>query len=149
MADSGEERLIEYIRGELAAARLGSLTIVHSVYDEPHFGNGGVWAYLAPLILRFTLDRSQWLLDLASEVEPVRFHMFVDVDIAMGWVSPEIVYARTAFETISVELPKIQANLEQLREAFARPNWIATRQRIEEASRLRGETNAARYERQH
>jgi hypothetical protein len=76
------EKVTKYLR------RCGlRFEVCHELYDPDNFGNAIVICKAGTLLLRFTRDRSQDVLELASIKTPNRFYFFGDIEIGMGWKS--------------------------------------------------------------
>lgn len=144
----GQSVYPDAVRDELRRSGLGEAELVSSEpEDEASFGDTSVVFRVGPLLLRFTRDRGQQFVDIASESSPTDFYQFCDVEIAMGWRSVEDVLAEGSPETIESVLRCVEANLRVLMKAFSKDGEQTTGSRIQEAARRRGEAQTAELRR--
>lgn len=136
--------LVNVVQNSLREAGLGDAEPVSAAPDSPAFGDTAAVFRLGPLLLRFTRERGQEFVDLASQSEPETFHQFDDVDIAMGWRSVDEVLAKRGPEPIVAVLQRVKTNFAVLREAFSGDRERLTRARVERAARDRGQAFTAR-----
>src|SRR5262245_65487390 len=101
---------VDIVQSRLSGAGLGDAELVSATLESAAFGDTTAVFRIRPLLLRFTRDRGQEFVDLASQSEPGTFHHFDDVDIAMGWRSVEEVLARRGSGPIAAVLRAIRAS---------------------------------------
>ncbi len=127
------------IAARIGAAGLGDVELVSEMPDSSSFGDAEAVFRLGPLILRFSMDRGQELVDVAFGHMPERFFLIDDVDIALGWKSIDEVVSRPEPERLESVLGRLAAHRPELSEAFSGRLSRRTRARIERAERDRGE----------
>ena len=135
---------VDIVQSRLSGAGLGDAELVSATPESAAFGDTTAVFRIRPLLLRFTRERGQEFVDLASQSEPDTFHQFDDVDIAMGWRSVDEVLAKRKPEPIAAVLRRIKANLAVLGDAFSGDRERLTRARVERAARERGHAFTAR-----
>ncbi len=139
----GQSKYPDAVRAELRRAGLGEAELVSSEPEAEAFGDTSVVFQIGPLLLRFTRERGQQFIDIASQLSSTGFHQFDDVEIAMGWRSVDDVLAKRSPEPIEIVLRRVEANLSVLMEAFSKERERLTGSRVEEAARKRGEAFTA------
>ena len=135
---------VDIVQSRLSEAGLGDAELVSAAPESAAFGDTTATFRIRPLLLRFTRERGQEFVDLASQSEPDTFHQFDDVDMAMGWRSVDEVLAKRKPEPIAAVLRRIKANLAVLGDAFSGDRERLTRARVERAARERGHAFTAR-----
>jgi hypothetical protein len=135
---------VEEIQEALAQSGLSDAELVSTTPETAPFADTAAVFRVGPLLLRFTRERGQAFVDLASQVEPTTFHQFDDVDVAMGWRSTDDVLAKREPEPIHAVLRRVSANLGALGDAFSGDQERLTRARVEKAARERGVAFTAR-----
>lgn len=123
----------------LSDAGLEPATLESEVYDEKEFGNAEAVFTLGSLRLRFLRDRGQVFLELGSTVEPRRFFLVDDVEVAMGWTKAEDVLAKHDPDDLKEVVARVGAKREELEQALSLPAWPQSIQRFESAAKKRGE----------
>ena len=127
------------IMTRLAAAGVTDARLISARSEPEYFGNAIAVVSVAHLVLRFSLDRSEEMLDVAFDDAPDRFFQIDDVDVAMGWKSLEDVFARSGTENLDVVIHRFSAHQSELVAALSGPGARFARARIERAARERGE----------
>jgi hypothetical protein len=135
---------IDSIKRALTGAGLGDAEFVSAFPEAAAFGDTAAVFRVGSLLLRFTRERGQAFIALASEAEPETFHQFDDVDLAMGWRSIDEVLAKREPEPIDAVLQRVSVNIGTLYDAFSGDRERLTRARVQRAARERGEALAAR-----
>lgn len=135
---------VEEIQDALAEAGLSDAQFVFGSPEATALGDTVAVFHIGPLLLRFTRERGQAFIDLASQAEPTVFHQFDDVDVAMGWRSTDEVLAKREPEPIHAVLRRVSENLGALCDAFAGNQERLTRARLEKAKSERGQAFVAR-----
>lgn len=131
-------------RLSLDEAGFGNAELVSTVRDSTAFGDAWAVFCIDTVLLRFTRDRGQVFVDLATPSAPETFHQIDDVGIAMRWWSVAEVLARSEPEPIGAVLRRLKANFGGVCEAFSGDRERLTRARVERAARERGEAFKAR-----
>lgn len=131
----------------LESAGFTGATLRSAAPPDAHFGNAQAIFRVGSLLLRFTRDRGQDFLDIAACVEPAHFHQFDDVAIAMGWTTIDRVNSKAEPEALAEVLAKLKKRFVDLEKAFAADQEPATRQKFEQAARLRREAMIRRLRR--
>ena len=108
------------------------------------FGDAMATFRLDPLLMRAVRDRGEEFLDIGCTVDPGTFFQYDDVEIAMGWQSIEVVLARQTPEPLGAVLERVAQRLRELQEAFSPGHFEATRSRLRQAEKQRGDAFAAR-----
>lgn len=137
------ESLMRTVVNEARGAGL-DLRLVSSDVEQDDIGDGEVVFLVEPIFLKFSRDRGQDFVDLAPVAHPDPFHMFDDVEIALGWKSVDEILAKQEPEPLSKVLGRIAARMDELRNAFAPERAATTIQQIQSASRSRGEAFMAK-----
>lgn len=121
--------------------------LLNETSDRQSFGNAQATFRLGPLLLRFVRDRGEEFLDIASDAAADRFHLFDDVEIAMGWKSTDEVLAKNQPEPLEDVLKRIKTRLDELQKAFSGNQERFTRAKVERAAKERGEAFVRRLQR--
>src|SRR5688572_17876206 len=111
--------IVEEIQNALAEAGLSDAQFVSALPQSAAFGDTAAVFRVGPLLLRFTTERGQAFIDLASLGEPTTFHQLDDVDVAMGWRSTDEVLAKREPEPIHAVLRRVSENFGALCDAFS------------------------------
>ena len=119
---------------EMQAAGL-PFDLVSECYYPHSFGNAIVILRIPPMLLKFSRDRLQEFLDIASINSPDQWHLFHDVKIAMGWATIESVVAMQDVEPLADVVRCVALNIAELRTAFAGNLNRFVRARMERAAR--------------
>lgn len=146
-ASNSTALLANEIRKRLTDAGLGDAKLVSESAAPAPFGDATAIFGMGPLLLRFTRDRGQEFVDLASVEEPTVFHQFDDVEIAMGWRSIDDVLAKREPDSIGSVLSRIKANLSVLLQEFSAGQVRSSTARVQLAARARGDEYLARLRR--
>lgn len=136
--------LVDIVHSRLSEAELGDAELVSATPTSAAFGDTAAVFRIGTLLLRFTFERGQEFVDLASQLQPETFHQLDDVDIATGWRSVDEVLAKREPEPISAVLQHVKANFAVLCDAFSGDRERLTRVRVERAARERGQAFTAR-----
>lgn len=120
--------------------------LIGETSDRQHFGNAQATFRLDPLLLRFVRDRGEAFLDIASDTAAERFHLFDDVEIAMGWKSIDEVLAKNQPEPLEDVLNRIKKRLDELQKAFSGNQERFTRAKVERAAQERGQAFVRRLQ---
>jgi len=136
--------LVDIVQSRLNEVGLGDAEFVSATPESAAFGDAVAVFRIGPLLLRFTCERGQEFVDVASQLEPETFYQFDDVDIAMGWRSVDEVLAKREPEPIGAVLQRVKANFVILGDAFSGDRERLTRARVERATRERGQAFTAR-----
>ena len=135
---------VEEIQNALAEAGLSDAQFVSTSPQTVEFGDTAAVFRVGPLLLRFTTERGQAFIDLASLAEPTVFHQFDDVDVALGWRSTDEVLAKREPEPIHAVLRRVSTNLSALCDAVSGDQERLMRARVQKAARERGQAFTAR-----
>lgn len=127
----------------LSDVGLRDVDLLRDRYDSGSFGNGEAVFQIGKLVVRFTRDRGQDFIDVASKSQPDKFYQFDDVDLAMGWTSIDRVLAKSAPEEPRSVLTRLARHFAHLEDAFSGEQERLTRARIEKAAKARGEAFVA------
>jgi hypothetical protein len=137
-------QFVEEMQDALSKAGLSDAELVSTSPQTAAFGDTAAVFRVGQLLLRFTRERGQAFIDLASQAAPTTFHQFDDVDVAMGWRSTEEVLAKREPEPVHSVLGRVSGNLGVLCDAFSGDQERLMRARVQKAARERGEAFAAR-----
>jgi hypothetical protein len=136
--------LVSAAQSALSEVGLGEAELVSAAPDSPAFGDTEAVFRIGPLLLRFTRERGQEFIDLASQSEPETFHR------SMTWISQWAGGQLTRFwqkhepEPIGAVLQRLKTNFAILRDAFSGDRSVSTRAHVERAARDRWQAFAAR-----
>jgi hypothetical protein len=128
----------------LMAAGLRDAELQSLTYEPAHFGNGEAIFRVGALLLRIVRDRSQDLLDVASNVVPTQFHPVEDIEVAMGWKAMSEILTRKEPEQLDPVLSRLARHFDELSDALSGDRERLTRARIEKATRERGQAFISR-----
>ena len=144
MKPQSTPHFVEEIQEALAQSGLSEAQLVSTTPETAAFADTAAVFRVGPLLLRFTRERGQAFVDLASQAEPATFHQFDDVDVAMGWRSTDEVLAKREPEPIQSVLLRVSTHFDALSAAFSGDQERLTRARAQKAARERGEAFTAR-----
>jgi hypothetical protein len=111
-----------------------SFEVCSESYYPDSFGNAIVLCKAGTLLLKFMRDRSQDMLELASTRSPDCFHIFIDVEIAMGWKSLDEVKALEDVPPVEDEVRRLAENFDELSIAIGGDPARFTRARLMRAA---------------
>jgi hypothetical protein len=93
--------------------------LVTARYDKVNFGNAEVVFEIDSVWMHFYRDRGQDFVEIGLKSDPQRYHVFDNVQIAMGWKSVDEVVCKKEPDALEYVLACVKINFEDLKAALA------------------------------
>lgn len=148
MSGQAEEDFARDVGHRMLEAGLAGAKLVSPGPAPGAFGDAIATFRLDALLMRAVRDRGEEFLDIGCTEDPGVFFQYDDVEIAMGWQSIEEVLARQTPEPLGAVLERVARRLRELQTAFSPGHYEATRSRVRQAEKKRGEAFVARLREQ-
>jgi hypothetical protein len=123
---------------QLAEAGIESAQLLSTRYEREVFGDGEAVFRVGSLLVRFSRERGQYLLDIATANAADDFYPFEDVEAALGWRPLAEVVSGTASDQIRDVLRRFRLRRDEIERALSGPNGADCRANIKEVAAQRG-----------
>ncbi len=123
---------VEEIKQELAKIGINNAILIDESYYPQSFGNAEAIFEVGGLILRFTRDKGQNFVDLASSHSPTHYYLFTDVSVAMGWEILNDVINMDEPISLNKALTYFKNNFNDLYRAFSDKEIMQTNAKIKD-----------------
>lgn len=121
----------------LRSAGFSNVSLLRTSPESAAFGDSEVVFNIDGFVLRFTRDRGEEFVDLASARTPADFHQVYDVEQALGWMPVDASPARLGPAPLTEVLSRLREHFNELKEAFSADRDSKTQARIRQVTRER------------
>ena len=121
----------------LRNAGFSNVSLVRASPESAAFGDSEAVFNVDGFVLRFTRDRGEEFVDLASARTPADFHQVYDDERALGWMPIETSSAHRGPAPVKEVLTRLKEHYGELKELFSANSDSTTQARIRQATRER------------